>query len=241
MGSPATSSHHEHLANRLLAAIPYDCFNLLAPHLESVALPARTLLFDTGNPLQYVYFPRTGLVGLMAAPDEGGAEAATIGSEGFVGFEAVLGGTTTATRAMVQLGGSASRISLANLNIAIRAFPAIGTSLLRYVRYFLIEALQSAACNGMHTVEERFAKWLLLAQDRAGNGSTFHATQEFLAEMLGVHRPTMTIVARSLQSAGLIRYSRGVITVMDRKGLEGAACECYELMQQALKEVVAPP
>lgn len=211
---------------------------MLAPHFKSVALTPRETLFDGGARLEHVYFPHSGVVCLMASLRDGVAETAAIGPEGFVGFEAVLGGETAANRALVQVPGIASKISVAALRSAIHGCPAIRELLLRYVRFFIMQALQSVACNGLHAVEERCAKWLLMAHDRAGYTDTFNLTQEFLAEVLGVHRPSVTIVARTLQNAGLIRYARGVITITDRRGLEEAACECYEVISRALNETL---
>ncbi len=173
----------------------------------------------------------------MAVLRDGVVETAAVGSEGFIGFEAVLGGGAAANRALVQLSGSASRVSVKALRAAMQSQPAIRDLLLRYMRYFLTQILQSAACSALHEVEERCARWLLMAHDRAGTDS-FNLTQEFLAETLGVHRPTVTIVARTMQQAGLIRYSRGAITIMDRKGLEEAACECYGIVRRALAEIL---
>ncbi len=234
------SSDTDHRANRLLAHIPRAGFASLAPHLEVVPLHSRDVLFEAGAPLEAVYFPHSGVICLMAAMRDGVAETAAIGSEGFIGFEAVLGGEAAANRALVQLSGSASRVPVAALRAAMMDVPAIRDLLLRYVRYFLIQALQSVACNTLHEVEERCARWLLMAHDRAGETDTFNLTQEFLAEMLGVHRPSVTIVARTMQNAGLIRYSRGVIAITDRKGLEEAACECYGLVKRALDEILPP-
>ncbi len=230
-----------HLKNRLLAALEQSAFARLAPLLEVVALTPREILFESDARLQHVYFPHSGIVCLMAATRDGVAETAAIGSEGCVGFEVVLGGTTATNRALVQLAGSASRISVALLRREMQEFPLLRERVLRYVQFFVVQALQSAACNTLHTVDERCAKWLLMAHDRAGHDDTFNLTQEFLAEMLGVHRPSVTLVARTLQNAGLIRYSRGVITVTDRKGLEDAACECYSVVRRALERILYSP
>ena len=224
-------------SNRVIAALPHEVFSSLARDLEPVVLTPREILFEAGEPLQHVYFPHSGIICLMAAMRDGVAETAAIGPEGFAAFEAVLGGDTAVNRALVQLAGSASRIPLASLRNQMERWPPLRELLLRYVRLFLIQALQSVACNTLHTVDERCAKWLLMAHDRAGHEDTFNLTQEFLAEMLGVHRPSVTIVARTLQNAGLIRYSRGVITITDRKGLEEAACECYGVVRRALEQL----
>ena len=127
------------------------------------------------------------------------------------------------------------RLPIQTLADAAQESASLRGLLLGYVRYFLIQVLQSVACNGLHSVQERFARWLLMAHDRAGTDS-FRLTQEFLADLLGIHRPSVTIVARTLQAAGLISYSRGLITITDRKGLEEATCECYDMVRQALQQ-----
>lgn len=227
--------------NRLLGCLtPLDLANL-KPHLEVVPLTPREALFEAGRPLDYVYFPHSGVICLMAAMRDHVAETAAIGSEGFVGFESILGGGTVTHRALVQLEGVASRIGVDTLRSIVRDYAPIRELLLRYVHFFLIQALQSVACNGLHEVEERCARWLLTAHDRAGNVDTLNLTQDFLAELLGVHRPSVTIVARTLQNAGLIRYSRGVIVITDRKGLEDAACECYGIVHKAMQEILPGP
>ena len=234
------SNDNEHLRNRLLACMPGAGLAELARHLEIVPLTSRSVLFQAGQPLQHVYFPHSGLVCLMACMREGATETAAIGREGFVGFEAVLGGESPVNEGLVQLAGTASRLPVAVLRAAMLEYPQIRDLLLSYVRFFLIQALQAVACNTLHEVDERCAKWLLLAHDRDRSTDTFHLTQEFLAEMLGVHRPSVTIVARTLQKAGLIQYSRGVIRITDRKGLEEAACECYRVVKRALDEILLP-
>jgi CRP-like cAMP-binding protein len=231
-----SSSDNDHGANRLLARMSRADFASLAPHLEVVPLSARDVLFEAGKPVEEVYFPHSGVICLMAALRDGVVETAAVGSEGFIGFEAVLGGDAGANRALVQLSGSASRVSVKGLRAAMRRHPGIRDLLLRYMRYFLVQILQSVACSKLHEVEERCARWLLMAHDRARTDS-FNLTQEFLAETLGVHRPTVTLVARTMQEAGLIRYSRGTITIMDRKGLEEATCECYGITRRALAEI----
>ena len=174
----------------------------------------------------------------MAAMRKGGAETATVGPEGFIGFEALLGSRIASQRVLVQVEGTASRLPIQTLADAAQESASLRGLLLGYVRYFLIQVLQSVACNGLHSVQERFARWLLMAHDRAGTDS-FRLTQEFLADLLGIHRPSVTIVARTLQSAGLISYSRGLITITDRKGLEEATCECYDMVRQALHQTPA--
>ncbi len=236
--APPAIANTERSGNRLLAALVPGDFAYVKPHLEVVALAPREALYEAGRPLEHVYFPHSGVICLMATLREGIAETAAIGSEGFVGFEAILGGETARHRALVQLGGVASRIPVGTLSLITRECAPVRELLLSYVHFFLIQALQSVACNGLHAVEERCARWLLTAHDRAGNVDTFNLTQEFLAEMLGVHRPSVTIVARTLQNLGLIRYSRGVIAITDRKGLEEASGECYAIVHKAMEEIL---
>jgi CRP-like cAMP-binding protein len=222
-----------HRANRLIAEMSDDLYARLLPHLEVVPLTPRTVLAESGSHLRYAYFPHAGVICLMAALRKGGAETATIGPEGFVGFEVLLGSAVASQRVLVQVGGIASRMPIEILSGLARESAPLRELLLGYVRYFMIQVLQSVACNGLHSVQERCARWLLMAHDRAGTNS-FQLTQEFLAELLGIQRPSVTIVARTLQKAGLIRYSRGLIAITDRQGLEEAACECYEMVRKAM-------
>jgi CRP-like cAMP-binding protein len=226
---------NRHRANRLIAAIPARQLAQLEPSLEIVPLTPRTVLVESGAQLQHAYFPHGGVICLMAAMRKGGAETATVGPEGFIGFEALLGSGVASQRVLVQVEGTASRLPIQTLTDAAHESASLRGLLLGYVQYFLIQVLQSVACNGLHSVQERFARWLLMAHDRAGTDS-FRLTQEFLADLLGIHRPSVTIVARTLQAAGLISYSRGLITITDRKGLEEATCECYDMVRQALQQ-----
>jgi CRP-like cAMP-binding protein len=230
------SGDNRHRANRLIAAMPAELLSRLLPHLEIVPLTPRTVLAESGSPLQHAYFPHTGVICLMAVLRKGGAETATVGAEGFIGFEVLLGAATASQRVLVQVAGVASRMPIATLVDLARDSAPLRELLLGYVRYFMIQVLQSVACNGTHSVQQRCARWLLMAHDRAGTNS-FQLTQEFLAELLGIQRPSVTIVARTLQKAGMIRYSRGLIAITDRAGLEQAACECYDMVRQAMNEV----
>jgi CRP-like cAMP-binding protein len=226
-----------HRANRLIAAMPDDLRARLEPYLEVVPLTPRTVLAESGSPLRDAYFPHAGVICLMAVMRKGGAETATVGQEGFIGFEALLGGDTSSQRVLVQVAGVASRLPIGILAELARESAPLRDLLLGYVRYFMIQILQSVACNGLHSVHERCARWLLMAHDRAGTDS-FQLTQEFLAELLGIQRPSVTIVARTLQTAGLIRYSRGLIAIIDRAGLERAACECYGIVRKVMDDTL---
>jgi len=226
--------------NRLLAAMPEQVRSHLMPQLEYVPLTARTVLAESGSPLRHAYFPHAGVICLMAVLRTSAAETATVGAEGFIGFEALLGSPIASQRILVQISGSASRLPIETLMALARENPELRELLLGYLRYFMIQILQSVACNGLHPVRERCARWLLMAHDRAGT-DRFHLTQEFLAELLGIQRPSVTIVARNLQSAGFIQYRRGLISIVDRPGLERAACECYESVRRELVKPIVPP
>jgi len=219
--------------NRLLAALGPDDLRRLAPHLERVDLARGTVLLEPAAELQHVWWPEDCIVSLVIPTREGGAaEAATIGREGMVGFIATLGVPPRAlARDIVQVPGRALRLPLATLREAFAASPPVRQVCLRYVAALLAHVLQSAACNALHTVEARLARWLLLLQDRVDGDPRLPLTQEFLAEMLGVQRTTVTTAARALQRAGLIAYKWGGVTVLDRTGLERVSCECYGVIR----------
>ena len=226
-----------HCANRLLAAMRSEDFTRLLPFLKVVELAPRSILGEPGDKIRRVYFPHSAVICLMAVMEESGiSETATIGPEGMVGFEVLLGRDTAVNPTRVQVAGSASSIGVRELRAAVGESTTLRTLFLRYIGAFLVQVTQSVACNSLHRLDERCCRWLLMAHDRAGR-DRFTLTQDFRAEMLGVHRPTVTIVARTLQAAGLIRYSRGMLTIVDRKGLEDATCECYAISAKAYDEV----
>jgi CRP-like cAMP-binding protein len=177
-----------------------------------------------------MYFPIEGVLSMVNEPEDGDiVEFATVGNEGMAGMPLLLGASTMPSRVFVQVAGSAFRGDAARLLDVLQRTPIFHARLLRYVMALINQISQGASCNRLHDVQERCARWLLHTHDRV-NGESFMLTQEFLSQMLGVHRPTVTIAARMLQQAGLIRYSRGRIEVIDRPGLEAAACPCYRLI-----------
>jgi CRP-like cAMP-binding protein len=227
-----------HRANALLAALNSDDFGRLERHMRVVPLAHQQELADAGKELDHAYFPHSGAISLMAAMREGGyAEITTVGPEGMIGLEEMLGAAATPSRVLVQVAGVGTRIPIRPMRAALEQSASFRAMIHRYIRAQFVQLGQSVACNGLHSVEERFARWLLMAHDRARR-DTFDLTQALLAEMLGVHRPSVTVVARTMQSAGLIRYSRGVITVTNRKGLEATACECYAVVRRAYSEIL---
>lgn len=226
-----------HRANGLLAVLNADDFGRLERHMRVVPLGHQQVLADAGDEIDQAYFPHSGAISLMASMREGGfTEISAVGLEGFVGLDGVLGASVTPSRILVQIAGVATRMPIRPLRTALEQSSSLRGVIHRYLRAQLAQLGQSVACNGLHSVEQRFARWLLTAHDRARR-DTFELTQELLAEMLGVHRPSVTVVARTMQAAGLIRYSRGVITITNRKGLEAISCECYGVVRRAYADI----
>ena len=224
--------------NRLLASLPAAEFSALAPEFREMTLERGMILRESGDPIQHVYFPHSGLISILAVLSSGEAiETATVGFEGAVGVTAALGSRLTFGRAMVQLPGTASRISSGRFQAIAAESSALRELMLRYNEVMLAQTQQAAACNILHDVEARLCRWLLHTHDRL-DGDVVPLTQEFLAEMLGVRRTTVTIVARVLQSAGMIRYRRGHIHILNRAALEEGACECYGIVHQLMDDLL---
>jgi CRP-like cAMP-binding protein len=223
--------------NLLLAALSEKDMSLLTPHLKEIALAQGVVLHEQGDRIDQVYFPHGGFISLLAVMQQGNAiEIATMGYEGAVGSLAGLGPRRSHTRAVVQVAGTASRIAAARFRQAAEESEAIRSIIVRYGEMLLIQVQQTAACNALHAVEARLSRWLLQARDRLESNS-IKLTHEFLSQMLGVRRTTVTVVARMLQEAGLIRYHRGQIEIVDRLGLEARACECYEAIRRQIDQV----
>jgi CRP-like cAMP-binding protein len=227
----------DHRHNRLLAALPPDTLALLDRELRQVSLERGAVLLEPGDPVEEIYFPQTGLISLLILGRKGGAvETATIGREGAVGLHGGLGGRRSFTRATTQIGGTFSTIRTGRFERIVDGSGPVRDLILRYTELLLAEAQQIAACNAMHGAAARACRWLLQCVDRTGHDE-LPLTQEVWAQMMGVRRTTMTLVAQSLQVRGLIRYRRGRIELLDRKGLEECACECYDIMRH---EKLAP-
>lgn len=213
--------------NRLLAALAPDALARLWPQLRAVSLPIRTAIMAPGEPIEAVYFPETGWVSMLALLADGqSAEVGLVGREGMTGLALLLGSDSGMVEALVQGAGTMLRIDAADFRRALEDIPGLERALLRYALAFQEQVTQTAACNGNHALDQRLARWLLMAHDRAEDDE-FPMTQEFLALMLCVHRPGVTVAARLFQQAGLIRYGQGRMIVTDRPGLEAVACECY--------------
>jgi len=223
--------------NRLLGALHDEELDALLPLLESVPLVDGMPIYEPNEPITYVYFPISGIVSLVSEMREGTVEVGTVGREGMTGLPLVLRATTMPSRAFVQVPGHAYRMSGEDLSTMMRQSPRIERLVYRYVLALFDQAAQHAACNRLHALEERCARWLLMTHDRV-DGDVLPLKQQFLAEMLGVHRPAVTIAAGALQKAGVIRYTRGKVTVLDREALEGAACECYGIIARRADELM---
>jgi CRP-like cAMP-binding protein len=224
--------------NRLLAALPPEEWEILRPDLEDVSLTFKQGLYEPEVPAEYIYFPYSGVVSLLTEFENGSAvEVGTVGPEGIVGLPIFLEDEAMASRAFVQVPGKAARIGIQAYRRAIDRCPRLHRMLSRYTLALLNMLAQNSACNRTHTVEERLARWLLMTQDRV-HEPTFPMTQEFIAHMLGVSRPTVSMTASILQKAGFMTYIRGTITVTDRPGLEAACCECYRVIRRQFDRLV---
>ena len=223
--------------NRLLGALPAEELDEIFPLLESVSLTDGMPIYEPHEPITDVYFPISGVVSMVSEMREGTVEVGTVGREGMTGLPLVLHATTMPSRAFVQVPGHAYRMSGADLCAVVRRSPRIERLVYRYVLALFDQAAQHAACNRLHALEERCARWLLMTHDRV-DGDVLPLKQQFLAEMLGVHRPAVTIAAGALQKAGVIRYTRGKVTVLEREALERAACECYGIITRRDAELL---
>ncbi len=234
---------HDPRLNHLLRALPGMEYARLLPHLELVPMPLGCVLYESGSRLRYVYFPTNSIVSLLYVMEDGAsAEIAVVGNEGMVGVALFMGGETTPSRAVVQSAGHAYRLKGQLLKEEFHRAAALQGLLLRYTQALLTQMAQTAVCNRHHAVDQQLCRWLLLSLDRLPSNK-LTMTQELIANMLGVRREGVTEAAGKLQLDGLIKYSRGNITVLDRPRLEVRACECYQVVKKEfdrlLPDVVA--
>jgi CRP-like cAMP-binding protein len=223
---------HSPKQNYLLAALPASDFERLSPHLELVPMTLGEALYESGGLLQHVYFPTTSIVSLLYVMEDGAsAEIAVVGNEGILGISLFMGGETTPSRAVVQSAGYGYRLKAQLLKQEFNRAGPVMHLLLRYTQALITQMAQTAVCNRHHSVEQQLCRWLLLSLDRLSSDE-LSMTQELIANMLGVRREGVTEAAGKLQRSGLIRYSRGRITVLDRPGLETEACECYGVVKK---------
>jgi len=224
--------------NHLLAALPETAYERLVPHLEPVALPLGMVVFESGSKLQHLYFPTSGIVSLLYSMENGAStEIAVIGNEGVVGIALFMGGDSTPSRAVVQSTGQGFRLKAAVLKAEFELGGSLQQLLLRYTQALIAQMTQTAVCNRHHSLDQQLCRWLLLSLDRLPSNK-LAMTQELIANMLGVRREGVTQAAGNLQAAGLIRYSRGHITVLDRPMLEKRVCECYAVVKKELDRLL---
>ncbi len=225
--------------NHLIAALPTDDYERLAPHLQLVPMPLGEVLYEPGEQLQHAYFPTTAIVSLHYVTETGAsAETAGVGNEGLVGIALFMGGNTTPSSAVVKTAGHAYRLDRHLLKQEFDRSGAMQRLLLRYTQALITQMTQTAACNRHHSVEQQLCRWLLSTLDRAPSRDLI-ITQELVASMLGVRREGITEAAGKLQHAGYIRYRRGHIAVLDRSGLEKRACECYAVVRKELGRLLS--
>ena len=229
------------VANHLLAALPAADFAKLAGALEPVALPLYHTMLHAEAEAEAAYFVETGTISMLARLEDGGlVEVGMVGREGMAGLPFVFGTRISPMEAIVQIPGRSLRVAAPAFRQALKESPALLALLLRYSQAFHTQVSLAAGCNATHSLVRRLARWLLMAHDRAG-GDEFSLTHEIMSQMLAVRRAGVTIAAGKLQTAGLIRYRRGKITVLNRTGLEEASCECYETIQRITQRVLTPP
>ena len=235
-----TSSTSSARQNRLLAALPDAEWQRWRPQLEAVDLPLGHVLYESGRTLSHVYFPATASVSLLFVLEDGAsAEIAVVGNEGLVGISLFMGGESTPSRAVVQSAGQGYRLAAQTIKDEFDRSGPVMHLLLRYTQALITQMAQTAVCNRHHTLDQQLCRWLLLSLDRL-RGSELVMTQELIANMLGVRREGVTEGALKLQRAGLIRYARGHVTVLDRPGLEKRTCECYAVVKSEYDRLLPP-
>jgi CRP-like cAMP-binding protein len=233
--SAITGLNGQQLHNKILLDLPDGERTVLLSKLEFVSLPVRTVLNEVDEAIKFAFFMNDGLASILSVTSDGkSVEVGLCGREGFVGLPLTAGLNTSPTRVIVQVAGSGFRISAKHLLAALLECPKLATALQRFVQEMALQSSQVAACNRLHEVDERLARWLLMSQDRLG-GDLVPLTQEFLAHMLGTRRASVTVAAGILQKEGLITYKRGAVNVENRARLEEAACECYGILTRQVR------
>ncbi|HJS25562.1 MAG TPA: Crp/Fnr family transcriptional regulator [Actinomycetota bacterium] len=240
---PVTSgpSSRQEPTNRLLELLPNEEYERLRSSMDRIPLEPYDVLQRPGEDLRYIYFPLRGVISLMTPMEDGTAvETATIGNEGMVGIHAFLGGGAIGNaQAIGQVPGETLRMGADHFRAEVDGDGKLHQVMLAYLQALFVQISQGVACNGVHPIQQRCARWLLESHDRAGSDDV-QLTQEFLSDMLGVRRASVSVAARTLQLAGLIEYGRGHIKIVDRAGLEEASCECYSVIKQEYRRLVTP-
>ena len=225
--------------NRFLAALPREEYAHLAPYLETVRLQQNKALYEADGNIRYAYFLKGGMASLISVTEDGdGIEVGMIGNEGVIGIPAIFGIKVSPYRVVIQLPANAMRIQAWVLRAEFNRSVQFRDLVLRREHMLLTQISQSAACNRYHSMRERLCRWLLISYDRV-HADHLDLTQEFLAQMIGAPRTRVTVVANLLQKSGLIRYRRGKIQILDRRGLEAASCECYRVVKSQITHLIA--
>ena len=220
--------------NRLLLALPSRNLKQLMSELERIRCDRAQVLMDADSALDHVFFPDSGVVSVVAVYSDGSIiEMATVGREGCSDVQAILGAKRSSVQLLVQIPGTAAKMSRAAFTRALKSMPSFRSVMDAYVQAFLEQVMVSVACNGAHSLKQRLARWLLMMRDRSDD-DVLPITQDLLAEMLGVQRPTISNAAREFERAGLIERGRRQVTILDRRGLTKASCECYQLVRKRL-------
>jgi CRP-like cAMP-binding protein len=218
--------------NFLLSILPDEDYRALLPHLELIETPLHMVLFERGKPMRFAYFPVTGQHSILAPMKDGGmVEVGTVGFEGLTAVDLLTGGQVASESTVCEVPGDALRMPAAAFREQLETNKSLLRVCLRYFQAYLAQVSQSVACNALHSIDRRFARWVLMGHNRA-RGKPYQLTHEYLASMLGVHRPSVSVTAKTFQDAGLLQYKRGVITVLDQEGLEREACECYHVVKE---------
>ena len=226
-----SQARNNRIRNRLLAALPAEEYKRLQPNLENVSLSFKQIVYDVNVPIEYVYFVNTGVVSLVTIMEDGAVvEVATVGNEGMAGLPVFLGADKIPGQAFSQVPGDAMRMRTDAFNSQVTPDTPLYKLLQRYTQAIFNLIAQSAACNRLHSIEERLCRWLLMTHDRVG-ADEFPLTQEFMGQMLGVRRASVSTAAAILQKAGYVKYSRGKMTICDLAGMEDSACECYGIIK----------
>jgi CRP-like cAMP-binding protein len=232
-----TTTAGNRVGNKILLSIPDKEYALLRPHLEFLNMPHHVSLYEPGQPLEFVHFPNTGMVSLVIATEDGKTvEVGEVGREGFSGIQAAVGINRNQVREIVQIAGDGFRVRMGALKSVLQSAPELQRILTRYAVVQGMQFAQTAACNRLHNIEQRLARWLLITQDRV-DSATLAITHDFLATMLGTDRPTVSLAAGILQNKQIIEYTRGALQILSRTKLEECACECYGVIQQYNREI----
>jgi len=228
-----TNAEGKAIGNKiLLSASPHSDYSLLRPHLEYLNLPHHLVIHEAGEKLKYVYFPNRGLISLIVAMKDGkAAETGLVGNEGFTGTPAAVGLDRSMLRVVVQIAGDGFRVAMGALHKTLESSPDLQLILCRYATIQGMQVAQIAACNRLHDVKQRLARWFLMTQDRLDSES-LPITHDFLATMLGTGRPSVSLAAGILQKEQIVKCTRGAVKILNRKKLEDSACECYRILQQ---------